>query len=245
MKTVPFVSFDAMHSEIRAQLDNAYKTVMDSNYFIQGQACAQFEKEYADYCGVKHCIGVGNGLDALMLILRAMEIGDGDEVGVVGVGLARPVADGLDCYAFGAGDVAACLDVGLGAVEIEARVRPVAVGIGRSAEDAVIAVSRQVCPKVRRRIVCDAKPDVANAVVHHDKSILHVGIWFVKKMRRGGGGFYRAKRRRNGERRNRNGCGEPLDSRHRTETFGMSMFHYVRSFCFWFTLLLTTFSHFG
>lgn len=80
MKTVPFVSFDAMHSEIRAQLDNAYKTVMDSNYFIQGQACAQFEKEYADYCGVKHCIGVGNGLDALMLILRAMEIGDGDEV---------------------------------------------------------------------------------------------------------------------------------------------------------------------
>ena len=182
-------------------------------------------------------------VDAAVVV--GVVVGDGDEVGVVGVALGRPVADGLDCYAFGAGDVAACLDVGLGAVEIEARVRPVAVGIGRSAEDAVIAVSRQVCPKVRRRIVCDAKPDVANAVVHHDKSILHVGIWFVKKMRRGGGGFYRAKRRRNGERRSRNGCGEPLDSRHRTETFGMSMFHYVRSFCFWFTLLLTTFSHFG
>ena len=77
---VPFVSFEAMHSEIREQLDNAYKSVMDSNYFIQGQACAQFEKEYADYCGVKYCIGVGNGLDALMLILRAMDIGAGDEV---------------------------------------------------------------------------------------------------------------------------------------------------------------------
>ena len=77
---IPFVSLEVMHSEIRAQLDNAYKSVMGSNYFIQGSACAQFEKEYADYCGVKHCIGVGNGLDALMLILRAMEIGDGDEV---------------------------------------------------------------------------------------------------------------------------------------------------------------------
>lgn len=77
---VPFVSFEVMHSEIRAQLDNAYKSVMDSNYFIQGQACAQFEKEFSEYCGVKYCIGVGNGLDALMLILRAMDIGDGDEV---------------------------------------------------------------------------------------------------------------------------------------------------------------------
>ena len=77
---VPFVSFDSMHNEIRMQLDNAYKFVMDSNYFIHGQACVQFEKEFADYCGVKYCIGVGNGLDALMLILRAMEIGIGDEV---------------------------------------------------------------------------------------------------------------------------------------------------------------------
>lgn len=77
---IPFVSFERMHSEIRTQLDEAYKSVMDSNYFIQGQACARFEKEFAEYCGVKYCIGVGNGLDALMLILRAMDIGIGDEV---------------------------------------------------------------------------------------------------------------------------------------------------------------------
>ena len=77
---VSFVSFEMMHSEIRTQLDNAYNSVMDSNYFIQGQACSQFEKEFAGYCGAKYCIGVGNGLDALMLILRAMEIGVGDEV---------------------------------------------------------------------------------------------------------------------------------------------------------------------
>ncbi len=77
---VPFVSFETMHNEIRQELDNAYKGVMDSNYFIQGQACAKFEQEFADYCGVKYCVGVGNGLDALMLILRALYIGAGDEV---------------------------------------------------------------------------------------------------------------------------------------------------------------------
>ena len=77
---VPFVSFETMHNEIREQLDSAYKRVMDSNYFIQGQACEKFEREFADYCGVKYCVGVGNGLDALMLILRAFEIGEGDEV---------------------------------------------------------------------------------------------------------------------------------------------------------------------
>lgn len=77
---VPFVSFETMHNEIRQELDNAYKDVLDSNYFIQGQACAKFEQEFAVYCGVKYCVGVGNGLDALMLILRALDIGAGDEV---------------------------------------------------------------------------------------------------------------------------------------------------------------------
>lgn len=77
---IPFVSFETMHKEICQDLDAAYKAVMNSNYFIQGQACKQFEKEFAEYCGVQYCVGVGNGLDALMLILRAMEIGDGDEV---------------------------------------------------------------------------------------------------------------------------------------------------------------------
>lgn len=77
---IPFVSLKKMHAEIRRDLDNAYNSVLDSNCFIQGQACTQFEQEFADYCGVKYCIGVGNGLDALMLILRAMDIGIDDEV---------------------------------------------------------------------------------------------------------------------------------------------------------------------
>lgn len=77
---VPFVSFEVMHGEIRDELDNAYKAVMDSNYFIQGSHCTLFEKNFADYCNAKHCIGVATGLDALYLILKAMEIGSGDEV---------------------------------------------------------------------------------------------------------------------------------------------------------------------
>ena len=77
---VPFVSFETMHKEIRHDLDIAYQNDIESNFFIQGNACKQFEKEFAEYCGVHYCVGVGNGLDALMLILRAMEIGGGDEV---------------------------------------------------------------------------------------------------------------------------------------------------------------------
>ena len=78
--TVPFASFGPMHAELRSELDQAYSRVMDGNYFIQGKECAAFEEEFAAYCDAKYCIGVANGLDALLLVLKAMEIGDGDEV---------------------------------------------------------------------------------------------------------------------------------------------------------------------
>ena len=78
--TVPFASFEVMHSEIREKLDNAYKRVLDRNYFIQGEECKKFEQEFAEYCNAKYCVGVATGLDALMLILRALDIKEGDEV---------------------------------------------------------------------------------------------------------------------------------------------------------------------
>lgn len=77
---IPFVSFEKMHSELRSELDKAYNKVLDSNYFIQGNECKKFEDKFAEYCNAKYCIGVGNGLDALTLILKAMDIGSGDEV---------------------------------------------------------------------------------------------------------------------------------------------------------------------
>jgi dTDP-4-amino-4,6-dideoxygalactose transaminase len=61
-------------------LDAAYQRVMESGWYILGSEVEAFENEFASYCGVKHCIGVGNGLDALHLALKAWEIGRGDEV---------------------------------------------------------------------------------------------------------------------------------------------------------------------
>lgn len=77
---VPFVDIKAAHEEIQVELDNAYRRVMQAGWFILGPELEAFEDEFAQYCGVKHCVGVGNGLDALHLTLRAMNIGPGDEV---------------------------------------------------------------------------------------------------------------------------------------------------------------------
>lgn len=78
--TVPFASFRPMHDELRQQLDQAYHKVVDSSHFILGAECKAFEEEFAAYCDAKYCVGVANGLDALFLILKAMDIGEGDEV---------------------------------------------------------------------------------------------------------------------------------------------------------------------
>ena len=77
---VAYSNFAPMHTQIRHELDEAYKRVMDSNWFILGKELKLFEQEYADYCGSKYCIGVGNGLDALHLIIKGYGIGEGDEV---------------------------------------------------------------------------------------------------------------------------------------------------------------------
>lgn len=69
-----------MHHDIRDELGKAFTRVLDSGWFIMGPELEAFENEFAAYCGVKHCIGVGNGLEALHLLLRAYEIGVGDEV---------------------------------------------------------------------------------------------------------------------------------------------------------------------
>ena len=77
---VPFLDFQALHAELKPRLDAAYARVRDSGHFILGPECEEFESEFAAYCGVRHCIGVANGLDALFLSLKAMNIGPGDEV---------------------------------------------------------------------------------------------------------------------------------------------------------------------
>ena len=80
MMTIPFIDIRSQYQELSAELDFAYEKVMKSGWYILGQEVSGFEEEFAVYCQTNHCIGVGNGLDALHLILRAMDIGSDDEV---------------------------------------------------------------------------------------------------------------------------------------------------------------------
>ena len=78
--SVPFLDLEAAYRELQPELDEAYRRVMESGRYILGEEMDAFETEFAAYCGVRHCVGVGNGLEALELILRAWDIGSGDEV---------------------------------------------------------------------------------------------------------------------------------------------------------------------
>ncbi len=77
---IPFVSFLPMEKELNRDLRSAFNRVFTRSWYIEGVEDEAFEKAFADYCGTNHCVGVGNGLDALMLILKALNIGEGDEV---------------------------------------------------------------------------------------------------------------------------------------------------------------------
>lgn len=78
--TVPFLHLKPAYDELRSEFDAAYRRVMDSGWYLLGKELEAFEAEFAAYCEARYCVGVGNGLDALHLILRAYNIGPGDEV---------------------------------------------------------------------------------------------------------------------------------------------------------------------
>ncbi len=81
---IPFLDLKAINAQYRDELVEAAARVIDSGWYIQGEEVEAFEREFSDYCGTRHCIGVANGLDALTLTLRAWkELGklkEGDEV---------------------------------------------------------------------------------------------------------------------------------------------------------------------
>jgi dTDP-4-amino-4,6-dideoxygalactose transaminase len=77
---VPFLELKPAYEELRDEFDAAYHRVMESGFYLLGKELEAFETEYAAYCDAKYCVAVGNGLDALHLILRAYDIGAGDEV---------------------------------------------------------------------------------------------------------------------------------------------------------------------
>ncbi|WP_238901318.1 DegT/DnrJ/EryC1/StrS family aminotransferase [Clostridium sp. YIM B02500] len=77
---IPFLKLERMHAEIRNEILSAFEKIYDKNIFILGDSVTAFEREFAKYCNVAHCISCGNGLDALSIILRGYDIGEGDEI---------------------------------------------------------------------------------------------------------------------------------------------------------------------
>jgi dTDP-4-amino-4,6-dideoxygalactose transaminase len=77
---IKFLDFQPMHSQIREEMQLAFQRVYDSYWYIQGKELDLFEKEYAQLSQTKYSVGVSNGLDALVLSLRVLGIGPGDEV---------------------------------------------------------------------------------------------------------------------------------------------------------------------
>ena len=77
---IPFVTFLPMEREFNEELKAAFDRVTGRSWYIGGAEDEAFERAFAEYCGAEHCVGVGSGLDALTLILRALGVGEGDEV---------------------------------------------------------------------------------------------------------------------------------------------------------------------
>lgn len=80
MNNVSFLDLGATYRELKTEIDAAVARVLDSGWYLLGVELEAFEAEYATYTGARYCIGVGNGLEALHLSLRAMDVGPGDEV---------------------------------------------------------------------------------------------------------------------------------------------------------------------
>jgi dTDP-4-amino-4,6-dideoxygalactose transaminase len=77
---ISFLDLKAPYFELKKEIDEAVARVVSSGWYVGGPEVEQFETEYASYCGAAHAVGLANGLDALHLALRAMDVGPGDEV---------------------------------------------------------------------------------------------------------------------------------------------------------------------
>lgn len=77
---IPFVSLKPLEKELDVDIREAFTRVYERSWYIEGSEDAKFEKEFSKYCNTDYCVGTGNGLDSLLLALKALEISEGDEV---------------------------------------------------------------------------------------------------------------------------------------------------------------------
>ena len=80
MKNIPFADLKPLHNEIELEVLEKFSNVYKNGWFINGEMVKEFEHEFANYCESNYCIGCGNGLEAIELILKGYHIGSGDEV---------------------------------------------------------------------------------------------------------------------------------------------------------------------
>jgi dTDP-4-amino-4,6-dideoxygalactose transaminase len=80
MMNIPFVDLKSQYQQIKTEVNEAITEVIENTAFIQGNSVKDFERSFGNLIGAKHCIGVGNGTDALMISLKSLGIGGGDEV---------------------------------------------------------------------------------------------------------------------------------------------------------------------
>lgn len=80
MLQVPFLDVRAAYRELQEAIDASVRRIFENGHYVLGEEITHFEREFAAYVGAQHCVGIGSGLDALHLALRAMGIGAGDEV---------------------------------------------------------------------------------------------------------------------------------------------------------------------
>lgn len=77
---IPFLSFEFVNKQIKAEILSSFENFFDSSWYVLGKQVKKFEEEFAAFNGVKYCVGVSNGLDALHIALKTLNIGAGDEV---------------------------------------------------------------------------------------------------------------------------------------------------------------------
>src|SRR5215475_583825 len=78
--TIPLVDLSAQHAEVGAEIAQGWQAVLERTAFIGGPQVGQFEREFAEFTGVRHCVGMANGTDAIEIALRALGVGPGAEV---------------------------------------------------------------------------------------------------------------------------------------------------------------------
>ena len=155
-KSIRMVSLTKGYFTHREEIDAAYHRVMESGWYILGEEVRRFEADFANWCGAKACIGVGNGTDAIALCLRSLAVGPGDAVFTVSHTAVATVAA---IEMTGASAVLVDIEPEYFTMDANSLERAVQNVKGSSRPRAVIAVHiyGQACDLTAIRAVCDAR----------------------------------------------------------------------------------------